>query len=125
MELFGWEKAKEEQEASGKAHGRYLIGAGVAAAPHASSLYGVFADTTGVMLKMNEDGSLTMFTGDSDMGNGSNTVQMMVVSEVLGISMDRIACVKTDTRLPYMMWAHTPVGAPMWEAALLSRPRTV
>lgn len=96
-ELFGWEKAKEEQEASGKAHGRYLIGAGVAAAPHASSLYGVFADTTGVMLKMNEDGSLTMFTGVSDMGNGSNTVQMMVVSEVLGISMDRIACVKTDT----------------------------
>ena len=55
--------------------------------------------TTGVMLKMNEDGSLTIFTGVSDMGNGSNTIQMMLVSEVLGISMDRIACVKTDTEL--------------------------
>lgn len=99
LELFGWEEAWEEQKESGKAGGRYRIGVGLAAGPHASSLYGVFADTTGVMLKMNEDGSLTLFTGVSDMGNGSNTIQMMLVSEVLGISMNRIACVKTDTEL--------------------------
>lgn len=99
LELFGWEAAWKEQKESRKAKGRYRIGVGLAAGPHASSLYGVFADTTGVMLKMNEDGSLTIFTGVSDMGNGSNTIQMMLVSEVLGISMDRIACVKTDTEL--------------------------
>lgn len=99
LELFGWEEALKEQKESRKAGGRYRIGVGLGAGPHASSLYGVFADTTGVMLKMNEDGSLTIFTGVSDMGNGSNTIQMMLVSEVLGISMDRIACVKTDTEL--------------------------
>ena len=99
LELFGWKDAWKEQQESGKAKGRYRIGVGLAAGPHASSLFGVFADTTGVMLKMNEDGSLTIFTGVSDMGNGSNTIQMMLVSEVLGISMDRIACVKTDTEL--------------------------
>lgn len=99
LELFDWKKAWKEQQESKKEGGRYRIGVGMAAGPHASSLFGVFADTTGVMLKMNEDGSLTVFTGVSDMGNGSNTVQMMLVSEVLGISMDRIACVKTDTEL--------------------------
>ncbi len=95
--LFGWKKALHEQQASREAGGRYRIGVGMAAAPHASSLYGIMPDTCGVMLKMNEDGSLTMFTGVSDMGNGSNTTQMMLVSETLGIPMEHIACVKTDT----------------------------
>lgn len=95
--LFGWKEALREQEASAAENGRYRIGAGMAAAPHGSSLYGIMPDTCGVMLKMNEDGSLTMFTGVSDMGNGSNTVQAMLVSEELGIPMENIAIVKTDT----------------------------
>jgi CO/xanthine dehydrogenase Mo-binding subunit len=97
MELFDWKASLEEQKASKQNPGRFWVGVGMAAAPHGSSLYGVMPDTCGVMLKMNEDGSVTMFTGVSDMGNGSNTLQMMLVSEVTGISMDRIAYVKTDT----------------------------
>ena len=95
--LFEWEEAVQEQKRSAKENGRYRIGVGMAAAPHGSSLFGIMPDTCGVMLKMNEDGSATMFTGVSDMGNGSNTTQLMLVSEITGISMDRIACVKTDT----------------------------
>lgn len=95
--LFGWDLAKKEQEDSKTKNGDYRIGVGVAAAPHGSSLYGVMPDTCGVMIKMNEDGSLTMFTGVSDMGNGSNTTQKMIISEVLQIPMEQIACVKTDT----------------------------
>lgn len=96
-ELFGWKEALKEQTLSAEENGRYRIGVGMAAAPHGSSLYGIMPDTCGVMLKMNEDGSITMFTGVSDMGNGSNTTQMMLASETTGITMDRIACVKTDT----------------------------
>lgn len=95
--LFGWKEAVQEQKKSAEQNGRYRIGVGMAAAPHGSSLFGIMPDTCGVMLKMNEDGSATMFTGVSDMGNGSNTTQLMLVSEITGISMDRIACVKTDT----------------------------
>ena len=97
MELFDWRSALAEQEASHQNPGRYLVGVGMAAAPHGSSLFGVMPDTCGVMLKMNEDGSLTLFTGVSDMGNGSNTIQTLLVSETLGIPADRIALVKTDT----------------------------
>lgn len=96
-ELFGWEAGTKEQEESIRHNGRYRIGVGMAAAPHGSSLYGVMPDTCGVMLKMNEDGSITMFTGVSDMGNGSNTTQLMLVSETLGIPMEYMAVVKTDT----------------------------
>lgn len=97
MERFRWREALAEQEESRRNPGRYLVGVGMAAAPHGSSLFGVMPDTCGVMLKMNEDGSLTLFTGVSDMGNGSNTIQTMLVSETLGIPPDRIALVKTDT----------------------------
>ncbi|MFA9463417.1 MAG: xanthine dehydrogenase family protein molybdopterin-binding subunit [Velocimicrobium sp.] len=97
MELFGWEHAIQEQIASKKEEKRIRIGVGMATAPHGSSLFGVMPDTCGVMIKMNEDGSITMFTGVSDMGNGSNTTQAMLISEVLGIPLGHIACVKTDT----------------------------
>ncbi|MFV0464605.1 MAG: xanthine dehydrogenase family protein molybdopterin-binding subunit [Lachnospiraceae bacterium] len=95
--LFGWEEALQKQTASKNNGADTRIGVGVAAAPHGSSLYGVMPDTCGVMIKMNEDGTLTMFTGVSDMGNGSNTIQKMLISEELQIPMEYIACVKTDT----------------------------
>lgn len=95
--IFGWENQWKEQEESKKAGGRFRIGVGMAASPHGSSLYGVMPDTCGVSIKMNEDGSITMFTGVSDMGNGSNTTQRMYISEVLGIPVEYIAVVKTDT----------------------------
>lgn len=96
-ELFGWDEALKEQELSRKNGGRYRIGVGMAAAPHGSSLFGIMPDTCGVMIKMNEDGSLTMFTGVSDMGNGSNTLQRLIIAEILGVTPERIAVVKTDT----------------------------
>lgn len=96
-ELFGWDEAKKEQEESRQEAGRYRIGVGMAAAPHGSSMFGILPDTCGVMLKMNEDGSITMFTGVSEMGNGSNTLQKMLISEVLGIPAENIACVKSDS----------------------------
>ena len=97
MELFGWEEAVKEQEESGVAKGRYRIGVGMAAATHGNGVYGVCPDTTGVILKMNEDGSVVMFTGVSDMGNGSVTTQAQAVAQELGISMDRIECIQADT----------------------------
>ena len=96
-ELFEWEEGKREQEESKKAGDRYRVGIGMAIAPHGNGIYGVMPDTTGIMLKINEDGSLALFTGVSDMGNGSLTLQCQIASEVLGITMDRITTVHTDT----------------------------
>lgn len=97
MELLGWEEACKEQEQSKAENGRYRIGVGMATASHGNGIYGVMPDTTGIILKMNEDGTITLITGVSDMGSASITTQSQVVGEVLGIPLDHIGCVKTDT----------------------------
>lgn len=97
MELFHWEAACKEQEQSKTEGGRYRIGVGMAAASHGNGIYGVMPDTTGIIIKMNEDGSAVLMTGVSDMGSGSITAQTQVVSEVLGIPLEQIGCVQTDT----------------------------
>ena len=95
MELSGYEEAVREQEDA--ADSRYRIGVGMAVAAHGNGVFGVRPDTTGVIIKMNEDGTAVMFTGVSDMGNGSVTTQTQVVSEILGIPMPHIECVQADT----------------------------
>ena len=46
---------------------------------------------------MNEDGTLTYFTGTHDMGNGSVTAQTQVISNVLKIPLRSITTMEADT----------------------------
>ena len=96
-ELIEWHESKKEMEASKKAGGRYLIGLGMACGSHGTSMFPFMPDVTGITLKMNEDGTVVFTTGTSDMGNGSVTTQCMLISEVLGIPLDHITYIKTDT----------------------------
>lgn len=73
IQLSGYQEALREQEAARDS--RYRIGVGMAVAAHGNGVFGVKPDTTGVIIKMNEDGTAVMFTGVSDMGNGSVTTQ--------------------------------------------------
>jgi 4-hydroxybenzoyl-CoA reductase subunit alpha len=52
-----------------------------------------------VNLKLDFDGSITVLTGASDIGQGSSTLLMQVVAEVLGVPMARIRIVTTDSAL--------------------------
>lgn len=95
-ELFDWyseEEAARNQDTSGD----YRIGVGLAAACHITSMFGAHPDVTGMMLKMNADGTCTLLTPNQDMGNGSVTLQKQFVSSVLGISLDHIQTVSGDT----------------------------
>lgn len=95
-ELFDWyaeEEACRKQDTSGDLR----IGVGLATACHITSMFGVLADLTGMILKMNMDGTCTLLTPNQDMGNGSVTLQKQFVSSVLGISLDRIETVCGDT----------------------------
>jgi CO/xanthine dehydrogenase Mo-binding subunit len=95
INLIGYDEAvKEQQENAG---GRYRIGVGIGAGAHGNGMFGVKTDVTAMMLKMNDDGSAVLYSGSNDMGNASISLQMQMVSEVTGISMDRIACIQADT----------------------------
>ncbi len=52
-----------------------------------------------VILKLDFDGSVTVLTGASDIGQGSSTLLTQVVAEVLGVPMTRIRIVTTDSAL--------------------------
>src|SRR6267154_6716655 len=52
-----------------------------------------------VNLKIDRDGGVVIYTGASDIGQGSDTMVAQVVAEVLGIGMNRIKIIAADTDL--------------------------
>jgi 4-hydroxybenzoyl-CoA reductase subunit alpha len=54
---------------------------------------------TTINLKIDRDAGVTVFSGASEIGQGSDTIQVQIVAEVLGIRPERIALVAADTEL--------------------------
>jgi len=52
-----------------------------------------------VNLKVDFDGGITAFTGAADIGQGSSTMVAIVVSETLGVSLDRVRVVAGDSAI--------------------------
>ncbi|MDN5362489.1 MAG: hypothetical protein PWP70_1536 [Moorella sp. (in: firmicutes)] len=92
---FGWEEKRRRP----KDTGRYRRGIGVASGNHGTGVFGVHVDLTTVALKMNEDGSCTLFTGNQDLGQGSSTALSLIAAEVLGLELDQVEVVEADTEL--------------------------
>ncbi|HZD51692.1 MAG TPA: molybdopterin cofactor-binding domain-containing protein [Woeseiaceae bacterium] len=76
----------------GLACGAYLSGAG-----HA--IYWNKMPHSGVQLKLDRCGSVTIFCGATDVGQGSSDVLALLVAEILGIPTDDVRCVTGDTAL--------------------------
>ncbi|MEI7885661.1 MAG: molybdopterin cofactor-binding domain-containing protein [Clostridia bacterium] len=72
-------------------------GLGMAIGAHGNGVFGAHRDTTSLILKLNEDGTATLLTGAHDMGNGSTTMQTMMVAEVLGIQACDVETLEADT----------------------------
>ncbi len=54
---------------------------------------------TTVNIKVDRDAAVTVYSGASDIGQGSDTMQVQVVAEVLGVRTERIKLVSADTEL--------------------------
>lgn len=80
-----------------KSSGRYRYGIGMAVGSHGNGCFGAHRDYTAITLKMNEDGTAVMYSGTHDMGNGSVSLQIQIVAEVLGIDPELIECIAADT----------------------------
>lgn len=96
-ELFEYNKAKEREQKSKQEKGRYAYGVGLALGVHGNNCFGAHRDNSSPMLKMNEDGSCILYTGSHDMGTDTIGMQMQIISEVTGITMDRIDVIAADT----------------------------
>jgi len=74
------------------------IGIGIAADVMGSKMYKSH-ESAGSIVKVEEDGSVYLFTGAADTGQGSNTALSQIAAQELGVSYDRIKCTSGDTEI--------------------------
>jgi len=99
-ERAGW------QEKYGRLHsrgGRYR-GIGIGIGAQASGSKGLDNDTSAAMIKIADDGIVTLYTGIPDMGQGSHTVMAMIAAEVLGTVPEDIRIVQGDSDIVPFDW---------------------
>ena len=76
----------------GLACSSYLTGAGL-------PIYWNKMPHSGVQIKVDRGGGVTVFCGSTDIGQGSDSVLAAIVAEELGLSLDRVIVVTADTDL--------------------------
>ena len=83
--------------------GKYR-GIGIGIGAQASGSKGADNDTSAAMIKVADDGIVTLFTGIPDMGQGSHTVMAMIAAEVLGTEPENIRIVQGDSDIVPFDW---------------------
>ncbi len=78
--------------------GRYRRGIGLGSMLHVGGGAKIYrSDGCGTILKLDDYGYLTIITGSNEIGQGSETVLVMIAIEELGIPLERIKVINTDT----------------------------
>jgi len=83
-------------------------GVGIASLIHVGGGARVYkSDGCGTIIKVDDFGKVNVFTGASDMGQGSDTVIAQIVAEELGLPLEDIHVIHTDTDIcPWDVGAH-------------------
>jgi xanthine dehydrogenase molybdenum-binding subunit len=96
-EKLEWERPKQAGEGIGMAS---LIHVGGGARVYKS-------DGCGTIIKMDDFGKIDLFTGATDMGQGSDTVIAQIVAEELGLEVEDIHVIHSDTDVcPWDVGSH-------------------
>jgi len=84
------------------------VGVGVASLIHVGGGARIYkSDGCGTIIKMDDYGKANVFTGASDMGQGSDTVLAQIVAEELGIKVEDVHVIHQDTDVcPWDVGAH-------------------
>jgi len=83
---------------SGKRKEKPGRGFGMACLVHVGGGARVYkSDGCGTMIKIDDYGKIDVFTGASDIGQGSETIIAQIVAEVLGVSVDDVNVINNDT----------------------------
>ena len=64
---------------------------------HASGAYPMVKDQSSAIMKVNEDGSVSLFIGTADIGTGSNTTLAQIAAEELGVRFEDVTVISGDT----------------------------
>lgn len=92
------EAIKKDRKPVEEQNGRIRRGIGVACMTHVSgNRSGNKFDGSGAMVRIQEDGSVFVFSGEADMGQGAKTVFAQIAAETLGVPIDDITVMPIDT----------------------------
>lgn len=99
---IGWsEKRGKTQE------GPIRRGVGIAVGTHVSNAWPFCVDYNNIYLRIEADGSLHMATGVPDIGSGTTTSLPQIAAEVVGVSLDTVQMVFSDTNAtPFDIGSH-------------------
>ncbi len=92
------DKSSYTQKREQKESGRYRKGIGIASMLHVGGGAKIYrSDGCGTTVKLDDYGYLTIITGSTEIGQGSETVLAMIAAEELGIEMQKIKVINTDS----------------------------
>lgn len=74
-------------------------GIGIAVTSRGAGLGGEGIDTSSAMLTVCKDGSITLFSGHTEMGQGIRTAHTQIAAEALGVDIERIHYRHSDTSI--------------------------
>lgn len=77
--------------------GRLRRGWGMGCEMHGSSAYPGIKEQGNAVVRMNEDGSVTLLTGTTGLGTGAHTALAQITAEELGVRFEDVAVVHGDT----------------------------
>jgi len=129
LELIHWE---DKRRAHLLQTGPLRRGLGMALFSYASGTHPVALELAGARISMNQDGSVTLQVGATEIGQGSDTVFAQITAEILGIRMDMVHVITTqDTDIsPFDSGAYASrqtfvTGAAVRKAALEVRDKVL
>ena len=93
VDQSNWNKIRDQ-----KKKGDVVQGIGIACGIHLSGAK-IFpeGDYSGSIVKIFEDGFVTIYKSSTDMGTWSNTIAAQIVAEALGISLEKVRVISMDT----------------------------
>ena len=103
-----WRDKHAAAIAAQKAPGRYKRGVGMASMLHVGGGAKIYpSDGCGTILKIDDFAHVTLLTGASEIGQGSETVLAQLVCEELGLPLDVVTVVNNDTDItPWDVGVH-------------------
>lgn len=98
---IGWSERRSQTASAGTGgpSGRYRRGVGLACCIHVSGFRGFLKEFDGssAQIRLNEDGSAYLLTGEVDIGQGSRTILAQIAAEELGLPIESIRVSPVDT----------------------------
>ena len=97
VEAAKWSEKKKEYQLTH--NDKWSKGIGIASCLHVSGnrTFLPFFDGSSALVRINEEGRVTIFPGEVDMGQGCKTVFAMIAAEELGIPVDWVSVADMDT----------------------------